>query len=90
MIPMAVIPITSLPPIHYLFFPSLGPMEIAILFLVVLIVFGPGKLPDVFKALGDGVRQFKKASKDVTDELTADADKGSGNNLPSQSSNPSS
>lgn len=46
-----------------LFFPSVGPMELAVVFTVVLILFGPGKLPDVFKALGEGVRQFKDASK---------------------------
>lgn len=46
-----------------LFFPSVGPMEVAVVFTVVLILFGPGKLPDVFKALGEGVRQFKDAAK---------------------------
>jgi len=56
----------------FLFLPSLGPMEIFIIFIVVLILFGPGKLPQVFGALGDGVKQFKKASKDVTDELSGD------------------
>ncbi len=65
----------SLPPISYLFLPTLGPLEIGILFIIVLILFGPGKLPDVFKALGDGVRQFKTASKEVTDELTGDSEK---------------
>ncbi len=57
-------------PAYLLFLPSLGPMEIFVLFVIVLILFGPGKLPKVFGALGDGVKQFKKASKDVTDELT--------------------
>lgn len=63
----------TLPHITYLFLPTLGPLEIGILFIIVLILFGPGKLPDVFKALGDGVKQFKKASKDVTEELTGTA-----------------
>ena len=39
-----------------------GPMEIAVVLVIVLVVFGPGKLPDVFKALGNGLRQFKEAS----------------------------
>ena len=39
-----------------------NPFEFGILFAVVLILFGPGKLPDVFRSLGDGVRQFKDAS----------------------------
>ncbi len=50
-----------------LFFPSVGPMELAVVFTVVLILFGPGKLPDVFKALGEGVRQFKDASSKPTE-----------------------
>lgn len=49
-----------------LFLPSVGPMEIAIIFTVVLILFGPGKLPEVFRALGDGIRQFKDASRSAS------------------------
>jgi len=49
--------------------PSLGPFEIAIILVMVLILFGPGKLPQVFGALGDGMRQFKKASQGLTDEV---------------------
>lgn len=39
-----------------------GPMEIAVVLVIVLVVFGPGKLPEVFKALGSGLRQFKEAA----------------------------
>ncbi|MEB3244553.1 MAG: twin-arginine translocase TatA/TatE family subunit [Vampirovibrionales bacterium] len=45
--------------------PSLGFGELAIIFVIVLILFGPGKLPGVFKAMGEGVKQFKDASKGV-------------------------
>ncbi len=48
-----------------LFLPSVGPMELAVIFVVVLILFGPGKLPEVFKSLGTGVRQFREASKSM-------------------------
>ena len=41
---------------------SPGPLEIAAIVAVVLIVFGPGKLPDVFRALGAGMKQFKDAA----------------------------
>jgi sec-independent protein translocase protein TatA len=47
-----------MPPAFY----SPGPLEIGIILVVVLIVFGPGKLPDVFRALGSGMRQFKEAA----------------------------
>ncbi len=37
------------------------PMHLVIILVIVLIVFGPGKLPDIGKALGSGLRDFKKA-----------------------------
>ena len=55
-------------PIVPLFLPSLGFGELSIIFLVILILFGPGKLPSVMKAMGDGFRQFKDATQ------TKDAD----------------
>ena len=41
---------------------NLGVPELSIIVLLVLILFGPGKLPGVMKALGDGVKQFKDAA----------------------------
>ncbi|MBY0404733.1 MAG: twin-arginine translocase TatA/TatE family subunit [Cyanobacteria bacterium] len=52
--------------IPFLFLNTLGVPELLILGVLVLILFGPGKLPDVFKSLGEGVKQFKKAASDVT------------------------
>lgn len=46
-------------------FINLGVPELSIIVLLVLILFGPGKLPGVMKALGDGVKQFKDASSGV-------------------------
>lgn len=54
--------------VYPLFIPSVGPMELAVVLTVVLILFGPGKLPEVFRAFGDGVRQFKNASKGITSD----------------------
>jgi sec-independent protein translocase protein TatA len=39
--------------------PSIGPMEIGIVLVIALIVFGPKKLPDLGKSLGKGLREFK-------------------------------
>lgn len=50
--------------------PSLGLPELVIIVVVVLIIFGPGKLPNVFRAVGDGMRQFREASDGVKKELT--------------------
>lgn len=44
--------------------PSLGPGELVLLLLIVVILFGVGKLPEVGGALGKGIREFRKASTD--------------------------
>ena len=72
-------PVSLLPTVSSLFLPSLGPMEIFIFLVIVLILFGPGKLPQVFGALGEGVRQFKKASREVNEELSRDDSKAPSN-----------
>jgi sec-independent protein translocase protein TatA len=56
-----------------LFLPTLGFGELAIVFVIVLILFGPGKLPSVAKALGEGIKQFKNATREVTKDTTQDA-----------------
>ncbi len=50
-------------------FRSFGPMEIGLVLLIILIVFGVGKLPQVGGAIGKGIREFRKASRgDFDDE----------------------
>ena len=41
--------------------PNIGPLEIAIVLIVALIVLGPKKLPDMGRSLGRGMREFKGA-----------------------------
>ena len=43
-------------------FRSFGPMEIGLVLLVILIVFGAGKLPQVGSAIGKSIREFRKAT----------------------------
>ncbi len=38
----------------------IGPMELVLVLLIVVIVFGVGRLPEVGSALGKGIRDFKK------------------------------
>ncbi|HHX42573.1 MAG TPA: twin-arginine translocase TatA/TatE family subunit [Chloroflexi bacterium] len=45
--------------------PQLGPMELIIILVIVIIVFGVGKLPEVGGALGKGIREFRNASKEI-------------------------
>lgn len=39
--------------------PNIGPMEIAIVLIIALIVFGPKRLPELGKSLGKGIQEFK-------------------------------
>jgi sec-independent protein translocase protein TatA len=39
--------------------PNIGPLEIGIILLIVLIIFGPKKLPDLGRSLGSSIREFK-------------------------------
>ncbi len=47
----------------------LGGMEWVIVILAVLLLFGAKKIPELAKGLGTGIREFKKATREVTDEI---------------------
>ncbi len=49
---------------------SLGAPELILILVIVLVVFGAGKLPQVGSALGRGIREFRDASEDHTDPKT--------------------
>ncbi len=42
----------------------LQPMHLIIILAIVLIIFGPGKLPDIGSSLGKSIREFREATKD--------------------------
>ena len=46
-----------------------GGWEIILILAVVLILFGAKKLPELAKGLGTGIKEFKKATREVTDEI---------------------
>jgi sec-independent protein translocase protein TatA len=52
-----------------MFAAMLGGWEIVLILAVVLILFGAKKLPELAKGLGTGIKEFKKATRDVTDEI---------------------
>ena len=47
----------------------LGGMEWLIVILAVLLLFGAKKIPELAKGLGTGIKEFKKATREVTDEI---------------------
>ena len=50
-----------------------GPWEIGLILVIILIVFGVGKLPDIGRQFGKGIRDFKKFSSGADDEVTKNA-----------------
>ena len=58
---------------HFLFLGNLGTGEIIIIALVVLLLFGGRKIPELMRGLGKGVKSFKDGMKDIEKEIT-DAD----------------
>jgi sec-independent protein translocase protein TatA len=55
--------------LHTLLF-SLGPAEIILIVAIVLLLFGGRKIPELMRGLGQGMREFKKASKGDTEDLS--------------------
>jgi sec-independent protein translocase protein TatA len=52
--------------------PNIGPMEIAIVLIIALVVFGPKRIPELAKSVGNGVREFRGSiSGDGGDEAKA-------------------
>ncbi len=47
----------------------LGWQELLIIFFIVLVVFGPRKLPEVAEAMGKSIQKFKRASREVREEI---------------------
>ncbi len=56
---------------------NLGAGEIVLIALVVLLLFGGKKIPELMKGLGKGVRNFKDGLKDVEDQINSDTDSNS-------------
>lgn len=53
---------------------GLGPTELIIILVIILIIFGPSKLPQIGKSLGSGLSEFKTAVTDVKKTVTIDVD----------------
>lgn len=56
-------------------FGRIGAGELILVLIIALVIFGPAKLPEIGRSLGKGIREFKKATKDITgdDETTSES-----------------
>lgn len=55
-------------------FNNLGMPELLVIVFVILLLFGAKKLPELAQGLGKGIREFKKAMKETTDEVKGSPD----------------
>ena len=55
--------------------PNIGPLEIAIVLVIVLLIFGPKRLPDLGRSMGRGMREFKDSitGKDDDDDKSIES-----------------
>ena len=51
---------------------GLGTPEIILIALVILVLFGAKKIPELMQGLGKGIKEFKKASTDIEKDITAE------------------
>ena len=50
---------------------SLGPWEIVIIMLVIILIFGGKKIPELARWLGKGLKEFQKTTNEIKDEVNA-------------------
>ncbi len=50
---------------------GLGPQELLLIAIVVLLLFGGAKIPELMRGLGKGVKSFKEGMKEVDNEVTS-------------------
>ena len=58
--------------------PMPGPMELIIILVIVMLIFGVGKLSDIGGALGKSIREFRKSSMDDAPEQASGSKDGEG------------
>jgi sec-independent protein translocase protein TatA len=52
--------------------PQIGPLELAIVLIIALVIFGPKRLPELGKSLGNGIREFKSSVSGSHDDSDDD------------------
>jgi sec-independent protein translocase protein TatA len=48
---------------------NIGPSELILILIVALVVVGPKRLPEIGKAIGNGLKEFRKATSDIKNQL---------------------
>lgn len=60
--------------LHLAFLGSIGTPELIVIFIIVLLIFGPAALPKLARSLGSSIREFKDATTKMTDSVMKEAE----------------
>lgn len=55
-------------------FGKIGLLELIVILIIALVIFGPAKLPELGRSMGQAINQFRNASKEITDEINKPLD----------------
>lgn len=50
---------------------SIGTQELIIILIIVLLLFGARRIPEIARSMGQGIREFKKATKEISADVNA-------------------
>lgn len=64
----------------------IGQQELIIILVIIMILFGAKKLPELGRSLGHGIKEFKKSSKEILDDENEDSNKAPTDSTESSSS----
>lgn len=54
--------------------PNIGVPELILILVVVLVIFGPGKLPELGKTVGQGIKEFRKATTNFKEDIVEEVE----------------
>ncbi|HLR79927.1 MAG TPA: twin-arginine translocase TatA/TatE family subunit [Bacillota bacterium] len=57
-----------------MFFQNIGFPGLILILIIALVIFGPKKLPEIGKAAGQTLREFKKSTRDITDDVKGEVE----------------
>jgi sec-independent protein translocase protein TatA len=49
---------------------NFGPTEVGLVFLIILLIFGPTQIPKMARGFGQALREFRKAQREISDEVS--------------------
>lgn len=52
--------------------PSIGWTELIVILVIILVIFGPKRLPEIGRSLGKGIKEFKKSTTELQEHITGD------------------